>query len=199
MTKKEFLRTLEEKLSGFPQGERDERLVFYSEMIDDRIEEGLSEEAAVAAIGTPQKIAEQILKDTPLFKLAKEKIKPKRKLMAWEIVLLAIGSPIWLSLLVSAVAVIISLYAVLWSCIISLWAVFASVAGCAIGGLLGGTVFVFTASPAVGFAIIGGGIFAAGLAIFLFFGCKEATRGTLIFTKKIALWIKHLFLKKEEA
>ena len=197
MMKQEFLDALEAQLSDFPKNERAERLSFYSEMIDDRVEAGFSEEEAIKALGTPQEVATQILKDTPLFKLAKEKIAPKRKLKAWEIVLLAVGSPIWFSLLVSAIAVAVSLYATLWSCIVSLWAVFGSVVGCAIGGVVGGTVFIFTVGAAVGFAIIGGGLFSAGLAIFLFFGCKEATRGTLLLTKSLVLWTKRLFLKKE--
>ena len=122
MTKQEFLKALEAALSGFPEEELNDRLRFYSEMIDDRIEDGLSEEEAVAKIGTPKAVSEQILKDTPLFKLAKEKIKPKRRLAAWEIVLIALGSPIWISLLVSLLAVVLSAYASLWSAIVSLWA-----------------------------------------------------------------------------
>ena len=44
MTKKEFLSGLRKKLSGLPQEDSEERLNFYSEIIDDRVEEGLSEE-----------------------------------------------------------------------------------------------------------------------------------------------------------
>ena len=44
MNKKEFLSSLNKKLSKFSKQEVKERLVFYSEMIDDRVEEGLSEE-----------------------------------------------------------------------------------------------------------------------------------------------------------
>ena len=42
MTKNEFLEQLRRGLSGLPMEDIDERLNFYSEMIDDRIEEGLS-------------------------------------------------------------------------------------------------------------------------------------------------------------
>jgi len=38
-----------------------------------------------------------------------------------------------------------------------------------------------------------------GLSIFLFYGCKAATAGTLILTKKMALWTKNIFIKKEDA
>ena len=199
MTKQEFLDTLGKYLSGFPEEERAERLSFYSEMIDDRIEAGISEIDAVAALGTPKAVSEQILKETPLFKLAKEKAKPKRPFTLWEILLLALGSPVWLSLAVAAVSVLISLYAVLWSALISLWACFVAFGGASIGGTVGGTVLLLTANAPAGLALIGSAIFAAGLSVFFFFGCKAATVGTVILSNGCILWIKRLFLKKEEA
>ena len=50
MTKKEFLARLRRGLAQLPPEEREERLAFYSEMIDDRMEEGLSEQEAVASL-----------------------------------------------------------------------------------------------------------------------------------------------------
>ena len=47
MNKVEFLEQLRRGLNGLPQEEIEERVTFYSEMIDDRIEEGFSEEEAV--------------------------------------------------------------------------------------------------------------------------------------------------------
>ena len=47
MKKKEFLDALSRGLSPLPKRERDERVNFYREMIDDRIEEGIPEEEAV--------------------------------------------------------------------------------------------------------------------------------------------------------
>ena len=77
-----------EKLSFLPWEEAEERIDFYSEMISDQMEEGLSEEEAVAKIGSVEDIVSQILSDIPLSKLVKEKIKPKRKMGAWEIIFL---------------------------------------------------------------------------------------------------------------
>ena len=131
MTKAEFLSELRKALCGLPRDDIEERLSFYSEMIDDRIEVGLSEDEAVADIGNVEDITQQIIAETPIIKIAKDKIK-KRRFATWEIVLLAVGSPIWLALLLSAFAVLISLYAVLWSVLISLWAVFVSFAASAL-------------------------------------------------------------------
>ena len=99
-------------------------MTFYAEMLDDRIEEGLSEEEAVAAAGAVEEIVRQTVDETPLAKIAKERVRPKRHLKAWEIVLLALGSPVWLSLGIAAAAVILAVYVSLWDVIVSLWAVF---------------------------------------------------------------------------
>lgn len=42
MNKNEFLSALKARLSALPPNELEERLEFYSEMLEDRIEEGLS-------------------------------------------------------------------------------------------------------------------------------------------------------------
>ncbi len=199
MNKQEFLERLRKGLSGLPQQDIEERVTFYSEMLDDRIEEGMSEAEAINAIGTVDTIITQTLADTPLTKLVKEKAKPKRALKAWEIVLLVLGSPIWLSLGIAVFAVILSLYASLWAVIISLWTVFGSFTGCAIGGVVAGIVIACSGNALSGIAMIAAAIVCAGLSIFIFYGCKAATKGCLILTKMIAVWVKDCFIKKEEA
>ncbi len=199
MTKQDFLASLGKGLSGLPKDDIEERLSFYGEMIDDRIEEGLTEEEAVFAVGSTQDIVAQVVADTPLAKIAKEKLKPKRRLKAWEIVLLVLGSPIWLSLGISVIAVIFSLYVVLWSVIVSLWAVFASFVGCSIGGTLACVILTVGGNGASGIAMLAAGFVCAGFAIFMFYGCQAVTKGTLLLTKKIAIWTKNCFKGKEEA
>ena len=197
MSKQEFLAQLRKGLSGLPRDDIEERLTFYSEMIEDQIEEGLSEEEAVSAIGCVDEIVAQVVAEIPLMKIAKERIKSKRRLSAGEIVLLALGSPIWLSLGVAAFAVILSLYISLWAVIISLWSVFVSLAACSIGGVLACVIFAVGGNGASGIAMLAAGIVCAGLSIFMFYGCKAATMGTLLLTKKMAIYIKNCFIKKE--
>ena len=199
MRKQEFLSQLRDGLRGLPQEDIEERLTFYGEMIEDRMEDGLSETDAVSAVGTVDEIVAQAIADTPLAKIAKERMRSNRRLKAWEIVLLALGSPIWLALGIAAVAVIISLYISLWAVIISLWAAFASIVGCAFGGIIGGIVFAISGNGLTGVAVIGTGIVLIGLSIFAFFGCKAATNGILILTKKMAVWTKNCFIRKEAA
>ena len=199
MIKEEFLEKLRSELSGLPKQELEERLGFYSEMIDDRVEEGCTEEEAISKIGSADEISAQIISDIPLSKIAKERINPKRRMRVWEIVLLVLGSPIWISLAIAAFAVILALYVVLWSLIVSVWAVFVSLAACAVGGIIAGIFFVTGGNGLTGIAIIGAGIVCAGLAIFSFIGCKQSTKAIIYLTKNIALGIKKSFVKRENA
>jgi len=187
MRKQEFLDRLRSQLSGLPEAEINERLNFYSEMIDDRMEDGLSEEEAVAAV----EISEQIVTDT-------QKMKPRRQLKTWEIVLLVLGAPVWLPLVISAVAVVFSLYISWWAAIVSLWAAFGAMAGTGVGGLISGLGTVFADGGLAGIALIGASIVCAGLSIFIFYGCKAATSGTLTLTKKAVLGVKKRLAGKED-
>lgn len=186
MTKNEFLAQLRKGLSGLPKEDAAEQLSFYSEMIEDRIEEGLPEEEAVSAVGSVEEIIAQINKDAPLEKQI------NRRLKAWEIVLLVLGSPVWLSLGIAAVAVVASLYISVWAIIISLWAAFGSLAACAFGTVAVGVIFACNGNLFPGIAMIAAGIVCAGLSIFLFHGCKVVTKGVLALTKIC-------FMKKEVA
>ena len=197
MNKQAFLEELRSGLSGLPQQETEERVTFYGEMIDDRMEEGMSEEEAVSAVGSVSEIVAQTIADIPFAKIAKERIKPNRGLKPWEIILLVLGSPIWLSLGIAVVAVIFSLYVSLWSIIVSLWAVFAVLIGCSLGGVIAGIVFVCLGNVLTGLAMLGAGFVCAGLAVFAFYGCKAATKGTVLLTQAIAVEIKQCFVKKE--
>ena len=199
MTKNEFLMRLRKGLSGLPEDDIEERISFYSEMIDDRMEDGLSEEEAVLAVGPVDEIVSQIVSETPLVKIAKERIKKNRRLSAGEIVLLAVGSPLWLSLGIAAIAVILSLYISLWAVIISFWSVFVSFAACFVGGVAAFVIFCVTAKATSGLFCLGAGLVFAGLSVFAFYGCRIATKGIVILTEKIAKWIKNCIRGKEKA
>ena len=60
MNKQEFLSELREKLSGAPQSEIEDRSICYGEMIDDRIDDGLSQEDAIGEMGSIEDIVAQI-------------------------------------------------------------------------------------------------------------------------------------------
>lgn len=199
MTKLQFVLALNNRLSALPQNEIEERLKFYSEMIEDRMEEGLSEEDAVAAVGSVEEIAAQILGETACTPKEKGRAPKysKRRIRWWEILLLVLGSPLWLSLLIVFFAVILVLYMVLWVVIITLWSVFGAVVGCSVGFALGGTICCGNGATIPGVVLISAGLVCAGVSILLFFGCKWATKGLLWLTKRILFGGKRRSAKKE--
>jgi uncharacterized membrane protein len=174
MTKQEFLLKLRKSLHGLPEEEIEERLLFFSEIIDDRIEEGMTEEEAVLKISADDEIA-----------VIKEQLKPKRSFKTLEMILLILGSPIWLSLLIALAVVIFSLF-------VALWSVFALFASGAFGGIISGTVFIASGEALSGIAAVSAGMILAGLSILTFYGCRYSTRGIFILTKKC-------FKRKEQA
>ena len=61
MTKELFLFELTQQLINLPKDERDRTREYYSEMIADRIEEGMDEADAVAGLGDPASIARDVI------------------------------------------------------------------------------------------------------------------------------------------
>ena len=136
MNKQEYLESIRSRISAMPADDVNRFMDYYSEMIDDRVEDGLSEEEAVADMGSPDAAVEQILEDMPLTKLVKEKIKPKHELKAWEVVLIVLGSPVWIPLLITAAVLLLTLWIVAFALLISFYAVVLSFVAAGIGGLI---------------------------------------------------------------
>ncbi len=65
MKKFEFLYKLQQGLAPMSPTDRMERCAFYEELIDDMLEDGYTEEAAVERLGDPAALAEVILRDEP--------------------------------------------------------------------------------------------------------------------------------------
>ena len=199
MKRQEFLERLGKRLSWLPQGEIAERLAFYNEMIEDQMEDGVSEEEAVARIGSVDEIVSRIVEETSFAKIAKEQMKEKRKLKVWEIILLILGSPIWGSLLIALLAVAFSLYAALWSIIVSIWAAELSFLVSSFGAIILSPIYAVQGHEASAAIMVSCGFALAGLSIFSFFGCKAATKGIIWLTKKMVTGMKRLILKGEKS
>lgn len=196
MNKNEFITQLQNKLSDLSQDDIQKSVDYYSEMIDDRIEDGLTEEEAVEAIGSVEEIAQRILMETPLPKLVKAKVTPKRSMKGWEIALIIIGFPLWLPLIITAASIVFSVFVTIWSVIISLYAVvfslFASAAACIFA------MFVeFTAGNiAHGLLALGASLICAGIAILLFLLFNQIAKLIIKLCKLIVNAIKSCFVKK---
>jgi hypothetical protein len=66
-----------------------------------------------------------------------------------------------------------------------LWAVFGSVVACGVAGIVAGVAFALNGYASSGLALLGVSLVCLGLAIFLFLGCKAASDGTILLTKKL--------------
>lgn len=190
MNKQDFLRALQTKLSGLPQEDVERSLEFYREAIDDRIESGLTEEEAVGDLGAVDEIVEQILSETPLPKLIRAKVTPSRSLKGWEIVLLVLGCPLWLSLILAAAVIAFAVYVVIWSVVIAVYAVVLAFA-------LSGIVVLVRGFGQLMFT--GLGLSLMGLSVLLFFAANEIAKGIVCLSRKYVLRMKSLFMKREEA
>ena len=183
MRKKEFLEKLRASLWAMPEADKQRSLDYYTEMIDDRMEDGLSEEEAVAAIGDLDEIVKQILNESPRppATVKKESKQQKRGLEAWMIVLLVLGAPLWIPLLASAAGTVISVYVSLWSVVIALYAVtfalFIAALGCVVGS------FFMIGSFAEVLVAWGAAFLCAGLAILFLLLSNLAAKGLVKLTK----------------
>ena len=198
MRKQDFIKELRLNLSFLPKEEIEDRISFYSELIDDKIEEGVKEEDAIKSIGSIDEIINQIIDEMPLSKIAKDKIKQKRKLNGLEIALIIVGSPIWLSLLLSLIAVLFSLYIIGWSIVISIWAILISLIAVLVAGIVLTIISLFSNIYIVALSYLGATLVILGLTILMHYVCKIITRLYIKLTKLIVLSIKKKMLKRGE-
>ena len=186
VNKMQFLQSVREQTAGMPLTEINRLLEYYSEMIDEAMEEGMSEEEATAHLGTWEEICAQIeefrtsepqpieaIKEEP----AKEpknpipETKPKKRisLPMWAVVLLILTSPVWgaivLALGIAAFAVVASLVVIGGALVISLFAVVLSLAVVGVVGIPAAFVLLVTGSIAPFLLTLGGGLVCVGLAI----------------------------------
>lgn len=199
MNKQEFISALRAALNGLPQADVEERLAFYGEMIDDRVEDGMTESEAVESIGSVEDIAKQTLEDIPLTKLVRERVNTKRGMRPWEIILIVLGAPLWLALIIAAAAIVFSLYAVIAALIFSLWAVEASFIVSAFGCIAASAVIITRGDVMSGLFTLGSGLALAGVSILLFFVCVALTKLIFKLTRLIARGVKALFIRKERS
>lgn len=188
MGKEEFLRQLEALLSGISEEERKEALAYYRSYFEDA---GESNEASIIAeLESPQKVAESILKDMGIdgsgynafanrdeeyYKNVNQTIqnlngaqstkKNDAGMTGLTVALIAITSPIWLTLLLVILSVLLAVVATLFGVAVAVVAVMASLifVGFVLIGV--GVGFLFGGAPAVGIGLAGCGLIVLALGI----------------------------------
>lgn len=197
MSKADFLRLLERALMQLSEEERQKNLEYYSELLDDMMEEGMTEAEATAKLGSPNQIAQSILQEMPLGKLVSTRMKPKSGWTPLAIVLAVVGSPVWVPLLLATVAIVLAVF-------VSIWALgFAAVA--VVLGLAVAVVAtpIFAVRAAVmtlplGLMLLGAGLVLLGLCVLGGLMAVELCKLLWQLTVWLAHKIKGLFIRKEE-
>ena len=196
MTREMFFDELRRKLKGLPKDDIETRIAFYDEMINDLMDEGLSENDAINKIGPVDKIVDEIASDTSLTKLVKERIRPKRKMSAMEIVLLIVGFPLWFPLLLTAFILTLVGYLLIWVLVLVMYVIEISLGAVVLSGIV---VFAMTLfEEALNYVAIGFAIFACGAILLTFPLAKLVTKLTINLSRNIVLGIKRKFVRRGE-
>lgn len=180
MNKQEFVEVLEQHLIQLPQMEKEHVLNFYNETIEDRKEDGMSEEEAIASLGSIEDIVGQIA----LEKVEQEVTLPNRKKnrRVIKLSLLIILSPIWFSLLIAAIMI----YLTFWMLILSMFLlILAFILFFFVG--IWNVVPILQVNTAPGIVLIGFLFVSVGVIPFLCRGIKISFRWLIKQTK--AWWI----------
>ena len=197
MTKADFLQLLERALAQLPEEERQANLEYYSELLDDMLEEGMTEAEATAKLGSPSQIAQSILQEVPLGKLVSTRMKPKSGWTPLAIVLAVVGSPVWVPLLLAGVAVVLALFVSIWALG---FAAIAVVIALAVAVVAAPIIAIRTAmlTLPVGLMLLGAGLVLLGLCVLGGLMAVELCRLLWQLTVWLAHKIKGLFIRKEE-
>ncbi len=156
MTRTEFLNQLRIRLSTIPKDEQDKVIEYYSEIINDKIDEGKTEEQAVAELDSPEKIANNALEDYE--ETSQAHINKKKQH--------SVGAIIGFSALIPFVCIAM---VVLGTLVISF---LAASAGMIVGGVCSiiSCFIIFVQSFSVGLFQLGGGALILGLGVFALYG-----------------------------
>ena len=191
MTKTTFIDTLRELLHSLNEDECNKFISYYEEIIEDYKESGLTEEEVIKKIGTPQSIADNILSEQDSINIKVPSLSSK----ILNVILLILGFPLWGSLLLALVLLILSAYIIIW-CIpfttgVSSIAFFVS----ALISIIG-SPFMMADVLTVGIVQLGLGVSSVGLSILL--GCITIylSKKLVVITKKLTFKIFKSFNKK---
>ena len=196
MTMDEYLSALASGLSQLSEEEQRKQIGYYEELFADMKEDGLTEEEIAEKLGSPTKAAREIMEEMPLTKLVKTRVRPKNGWSVLAIILVILGSPIWLSIALAMFAVMISIYVVIWSVVIVLFAVVLSILAAGVAGVALFTVNIMLA-PIPALLVFGLGLICLGLTIPAFLGAVAVAKLICKLTGYLAKGVRSLFIRKE--
>lgn len=196
MTKECFLQELGKQLRQLPPEEIAQHQAYYEELLEDMLEDGMSEEDAVAKLGDLSVIAQEILQNTPLPTLVKGRFRPKKEWSIPVVLLLILGAPLWLPL---SLALVISAAAILFAFGVVVAALFAVVLSLGIAGIavLFKSLTLFSLGGNYSLFALGAGCLLLGLGCLAFLAAEQAAIALLRGGRWIYRKLKASLIKKE--
>ena len=196
MNKQEYLASLRAALACLPESEIEESVAFYTEMIDDRVADGLTEEEATAQLDDPKAAARAIIADLPVVPRTVVLTKQRNRALYWTLVIL--GFPLWFPLLLAAGMLVLAGLLTIWCLILGLWLL---AAGLLAGGPLGIGVCLWALAvgqPAYGVFELGSGLLCFGLGLFCLHGAVAASKTLMQVSRQWIAKAKEPFVKVKE-
>ncbi len=202
MTKRDFLDLLELRLKGkISKSELQSILEFYAQSVDERMEDGMSEQEAVQAIGSIDDIVSDILIDAPIASVLGKKIKTSREGTSnktlWTVLAIA-GFPVWLPVAIALAATIFVLYIAIWVLVISVYVVWGALIVALPAGVYVSAKFLMAGQIEPGIAFIFAGVAGLLAAIALFRPTMSLAKKTAVLTAKYVRKIKKVIKGKKE-
>ncbi|WP_313130297.1 DUF1700 domain-containing protein [Anaerocolumna sp.] len=191
MNKAEFLNELSFCLQHMNDSEKNKFIIYYDEMISDYVENGMTEEEAVDKIGSPKKIAEELLDDSGSVKISL----PSTGIKGLNVLLTVLGFPLWGSLLLAFILMVFSLYIIIWCAPFATGALSIGFFTTSIIGIAG-SPFVMIKSVSIGIMQLGIGIASVGISLLLGFATIDLSKKLIILTKNLNAKLAALFKKK---
>lgn len=199
MTKLEFLDALQARLASLPENEVYRLLGYYAEMIDDRVESGMSEEEAVEALGSMDSIIESIINDMSIPKLMRARVKESSHRVGnkvlW-IILVILTFPFWFPAVMACFGAVFSVFMAIWGVIIGLFVAIGALAVSGVGCIIGGLFFLFTKPLPVALFALGVGCILSGVTIFMIKPIKHIAKWLGKGISSLVRKIKALLFKK---
>lgn len=201
MTKDEFLTKLKVALSEDCVSNTDNLIEYYNEMICDRMEDGMDEEAAVAAMGPVEEIVRNVSMEKTIGTLVKQKVDKSRQTAKQKgsgglwILLVILGFPIWFPLLITLFTLILVLYLVPWIILIAIFSALLGIGASAVTALFASVAGTFM-GLSLGEAIMCGGaaLILGSLTVLLFKPALILAKGILALGKAIIKGIKYIIV-----
>ena len=197
MNKGAFLYRLKERLSGLPQDDIEERIMYYGEIIDHRIAEGMSEEAAVASLGSMEDISSYVMSEIPLNRFVMRRVGSESRMSGGKLLLILLTFPLWFPLITVAAALIFSVYVTICALILSCYAVGLALAVASVMSLPAAVLLMLVGKFSGGIFLLGAGMIIGGVTLIMFAISRKLSRGLIGVTRRFAIWVKSLFVKKE--